>query len=154
MREIYWQPVGMCFCEIWGEGNRARKVFSGRHACYQCWNLRLLASAVTYERRRAGIVRQGVRNTDTKQWGRQLGMSGRDVVSVSGVPTASCPPGGPTDSSPHGANPRDVRLTTCTYNGADVKNLHPHAKTNIQAVFFYARTLAWILFKYPVRTAQ
>jgi len=98
----------MYFCEIGGEGNRARKVFSGRHACYHCSNLGLLASAVTYERQRAGIVRQRARNTDTRQRGRQLGMSGRDVDSGSGAPTASCPPGGPTDSSPHGTKARGV----------------------------------------------
>jgi hypothetical protein len=58
----------MCFCEIGGEGNRPRKVFSGRLACYQCLNLGLLASAVTYERQRASIVRLRTRNTDTRQW--------------------------------------------------------------------------------------
>jgi hypothetical protein len=58
----------MCFCEIGGEGNRTRKIFSGRLACYQCWNLGLLASVVTYERQRASIVRQRTRNTDTRQW--------------------------------------------------------------------------------------
>ena len=98
----------MCFCENGREGNRPRKVFSGRHVYYQCWNLGLLAAVVTYERQRAGIERQRARNTNTRQWGRQLGMSGRDVDSGSGAPTASCPSGGPTDSSPPGPTACEV----------------------------------------------
>ena len=58
----------MRFCENGGEGNRPRKVFSGRLACYQCWNLGVLASAVTCERQCASRVRQCTRNTDTRQW--------------------------------------------------------------------------------------